>query len=291
MNTTTLETSLPWRQRLAERLERPRIQFLIMTLILINAVILGLETSSTMMQHWGGLLRRLDQIILGLFVVEIGLRFVAHGWRLLKDPWGLFDTVVIAIALVPASGPLAVLRALRVLRVLRLISIVPSMKIVVQSLLSALPGMGSIVALLSLVFYVAAVIATQLFGGAFPEWFGTLGASLYTLFQVMTLESWSMGIVRPVMEVYPFAWLYFVPFILIATFMMLNLFIAVIVDAIQNQRERIAAAKAIKSGASDEVQPEHHASTLSGVHQELLLEEVRQLREELGSLRSELRER
>lgn len=291
MNTTTLETSLPWRQRLAERLERPRIQFLIMALILVNAVILGLETSSTMMQHWGGLLRRLDQIILGLFVIEIGLRFVAHGWRLLKDPWGLFDTVVIAIALVPASGPLAVLRALRVLRVLRLVSIVPSMKIVVQSLLSALPGMGSIVALLSLVFYVAAVIATQLFGGAFPEWFGTLGASLYTLFQVMTLESWSMGIVRPVMEVYPFAWLYFVPFILIATFMMLNLFIAVIVDAIQNQRERIAAAKAIKSGASDEVQPEHHASTLSGVHQELLLEEVRQLREELGSLRSELRER
>lgn len=290
MNTTTLETSLPWRQRLAERLERPRIQFLIMALILINAVILGLETSSTMMQHWGGLLRRLDQIILGLFVIEIGLRFVAHGWRLLKDPWGLFDTVVIAIALVPASGPLAVLRALRVLRVLRLVSIVPSMKIVVQSLLSALPGMGSIVALLSLVFYVAAVIATQLFGGAFPEWFGTLGASLYTLFQVMTLESWSMGIVRPVMEVYPFAWLYFVPFILIATFMMLNLFIAVIVDAIQNQRERIAAAKAIKSGAGD-VEPDHHASTLSGVHQELLLEEVRQLREELGSLRSELRER
>lgn len=291
MNTTTLEISTPWRQRLAERLERPRVQFLVMALILINAVILGLETSSTMMQHWGGLLRWLDQIILGLFVIEIGLRFVASGWRLLKDPWGLFDTLVIAIALVPASGPLAVLRALRVLRVLRLVSIVPSMKIVVQSLLSALPGMGSIVALLSLVFYVAAVIATQLFGQAFPEWFGTLGASLFTLFQVMTLESWSMGIVRPVMEVYPFAWLYFVPFILIATFMMLNLFIAVIVDAIQNQRERIAAAKVLKSGVASEVHAEHHASTLSGVHQELLLEEVRQLREELGSLRSELRER
>ncbi|WP_022963690.1 ion transporter [Halopseudomonas pelagia] len=291
MNTNTLEMSRPWRQRLAERLELPRVQFLVMALILINAVILGLETSSTMMQHWGGLLKRLDQIILGLFVIEIGLRFIAHGWRLLKDPWGLFDTLVIAIALVPASGPLAVLRALRVLRILRLVSIVPSMKIVVQSLLSALPGMGSIVALLSLVFYVAAVIATQLFGQAFPDWFGTLGASLYTLFQIMTLESWSMGIVRPVMEVYPFAWLYFVPFILIATFMILNLFIAVIVDAIQNQRERIAAAKALKSGIVSEVQTEHHASTLSGVQQELLLKEVRQLREELGSLRNELRER
>ncbi|WOD09966.1 ion transporter [Pseudomonas sp. NyZ704] len=291
MNTTTLDMSQPWRQRLAERLEQPRIQLLVMALILINAVILGLETSSTMMRHWGGVLKLLDQIILGMFVIEIGLRFVAHGWRLLKDPWGLFDTLVIAIALVPASGPLAVLRALRVLRVLRLVSIVPSMKIVVQSLLSALPGMGSIVALLSLVFYVAAVIATQLFGQAFPDWFGTLGASLYTLFQIMTLESWSMGIVRPVMEVYPFAWLYFVPFILIATFMMLNLFIAVIVDAIQNQRERIAAAKALKEGTAGEVQVEHHASTLSGVHQELLLDEVRQLREELSSLRNALRER
>lgn len=100
-----------------------------------------------------------------------------------------------------------------------------------------------------------------------------------------------MGIVRPVMEVYPFAWLYFVPFILIATFMMLNLFIAVIVDAIQNQRERIAAAKALKSGVTEELHPEHHASTLSGIHQELLLDEVRQLREDLSALRSELRER
>lgn len=100
-----------------------------------------------------------------------------------------------------------------------------------------------------------------------------------------------MGIVRPVMEVYPFAWVYFVPFILIATFMMLNLFIAVIVDAIQNQRERTAAAKAMKTGVTAEAQAEHHSSTLSGVHQELLLEEVRQLREELGLLRNALRER
>ncbi|QIB51722.1 ion transporter [Pseudomonas sp. OIL-1] len=283
---STLEATQPWRLRLAELIERPRTQFLVMALILINAVILGLETSSAVMQEWGDLLIRLDQIILGLFVLEIALRFVAHGWRLLRDPWGLFDTLVIAIALVPASGPLAVLRALRVLRVLRLISIVPSMKMVVQSLLSSLPGMGSIVALLGLVFYVAAVIATQLFGAAFPEWFGSLGATLYTLFQVMTLESWSMGIVRPVMEEYPYAWLYFVPFILIATFMMLNLFIAVIVDAIQTNRERVAAGKA-------EGQEETSKSTtsLSGTNQELLLQEVRQLRAEIRALQDRIDER
>ena len=261
-----------------------------MALILINAVILGLETSHQVMQQWGSLLGTLDRIILSLFVIEIGLRFIAHGWRLLKDPWGLFDTLVIAIALVPASGPLAVLRALRVLRVLRLIALVPSMKIVVQSLLASLPGMGSIVALLGLVFYVAAVIATQLFGDAFPQWFGSLSTSLYTLFQVMTLESWSMGIVRPVMEVYPFAWLYFVPFILIATFMMLNLFIAVIVDAIQNQRERVAADKAGAAGEQPlaEADSSHPHSSLSGINQELLLLEVRHLRDELQALRSSL---
>ena len=289
----TLEMQPAWRQRLAAMIEQRRVQNSIMVLILINAVILGMETSASIMQQWAWLLRPLDTFILSLFVIEISLRFIAHGWRLLRDPWGLFDTLVILIALIPASGPLAVLRALRVLRVLRLVSIVPSMKIVVQSLLSSLPGLGSIVALLGLIFYVAAVIATQLFGSAFPEWFGTLGASLYTLFQIMTLESWSMGIVRPVMEVYPFAWLYFVPFILIATFMMLNLFIAVIVDAIQTQREMIAASKLAKEGKvldSDHREEPHHSS-LSGTNQQLLLQEVQDLRAEISDLRDLLRDR
>ena len=273
MNDNILNLASPWRQRLAEWLKRASVQYLVTGLILINAVILGLETSSTAMQQWGHWLRTLDQLILACFVIEIALRFTAHGWRLLHDPWGLFDTLVIAIALIPASGPLAVLRALRVLRVLRLISLVPSMKMVVQSLLASLPGMGSIVALLGLVFYVAAVIATQLFGEQFPQWFGTLGDSLYTLFQVMTLESWSMGIVRPVMEEFPYAWLYFIPFILIATFMMLNLFIAVIVDAIQNQRDKVAEQE------QEQAPPSESA---------LLLEEVRQLRAELRILQQRL---
>tara|TARA_R110002111_G_scaffold78425_1_gene124406 strand:+ start:1856 stop:2692 length:837 start_codon:yes stop_codon:yes gene_type:complete len=273
MNDNFLNLASPWRQRLAEWLKRASVQYLVTGLILINAVILGLETSSTAMQQWGHWLRTLDQLILACFVIEIALRFTAHGWRLLRDPWGLFDTLVIAIALIPASGPLAVLRALRVLRVLRLISLVPSMKMVVQSLLASLPGMGSIVALLGLVFYVAAVIATQLFGEQFPQWFGTLGDSLYTLFQVMTLESWSMGIVRPVMEEFPYAWLYFIPFILIATFMMLNLFIAVIVDAIQNQRDKVAEQE------QEQAPPSESA---------LLLEEVRQLRAELHILQQRL---
>ena len=148
-----------------------------------------------------------------------------------------FDFTVVAISLVPASAAFSVLRALRVLRVLRLVSVVPSMRKVVQALLQAIPGMGSVVALLALLYYVFAVMATKLFGAAFPEWFGTIGAAAYSLFQIMTLESWSMGIVRPVMEVYPFAWAFFVPFILITSFAVLNLFIAIIVNAMQSQHD------------------------------------------------------
>ena len=173
------------------------------------------------------------------------------------------------MALAPSTENFSVLRALRVLRVLRLITAVPQMRKVVGGLLSALPGLGSVVAILCLIFYVAAVMATQLFGSTFPQWFGTLGGTLYSLFQIMTLESWSMGIVRPVMEVHPFAWAFFVPFILVATFTMLSLFIAVVVNAMQTYHE-------LEAG---------HATTSRSDHAALLAE-VRALRADLEALRS-----
>jgi voltage-gated sodium channel len=205
-----------------------------MTLIILTAIILGLETSKGVMSQWGHVLEFINNVFLAVFVVELTLRIFAWRMRFFKDPWSLFDLIVVGIALVPASGPLSILRALRVLRVLRLVSAVPAMRRVVTTLLGALPGLGSIAILLSLFYYVFAVIATKIFGDTFPDWFGTLGHSLYTLFQVMTLESWSMGIARPVMEAFPYAWVFFIPFILIATFTMLNLFIAIIVNAMQS---------------------------------------------------------
>ena len=226
-----------WRSRLAEKLDLPMVQHALISLILINALILGLETSQTVMQAWGPWLVAADKAILGIFVVEIALRLLAQRLAYFRDPWNIFDFSVVAISLVPASGSLAVLRALRVLRVLRLIKLVPSMKRVVGGLLSALPGLGSVAAIIGLIFYVSAVIATKLFGADFPQWFGTLGASAFTLFQVMTLESWAMGIVRPVMEIFPQAWVFFLIFILTSTFTMLNLFIAVIVNAIQQEHQ------------------------------------------------------
>lgn len=237
-----VEVADDWRLRLQTLVEAPRFQRTIIVLILINAAVLGMETSPSVMAQAGTWLVAIDRVILAVFVAEIALRLAAYrARRFFRDPWSVFDFVVVAVALIPASETFSVIRALRVLRVLRLLSVVPRMRAVVEGLLKAIPGLASIIALLAIIFYVAAVMATNLFGKDFPDWFGSLGASFYSLFQVMTLESWSMGIARPVMEVYPYAWAFFVPFILVATFTVLNLFIAVVVNAMQGARHESEA--------------------------------------------------
>jgi voltage-gated sodium channel len=269
------------RQRVRTWIEQPRVQTSIIVLILVNAALLGLETSPAAMAAGGPLIVGLDRAILAVFVVEIALRLYAHRMAFWRDPWSLFDFLVVAIALVPASGPFAVLRALRVLRVLRLMTIVPSMRRVVGALLAAIPGLGSIALVLLIIYYVFAVIATNLFAAVRPEWFGSIGRSLYTLFQVMTLESWSMGIARPVMEQAPHAWIFFVLFILVATFTMLNLFIAIIVNAMQsyNEEERAVATRAADDTRAH-IEAEMHAEFRA------MREELRQLREEMASQRT-----
>jgi len=224
------------RGRLRGIIDGPVFQWSITAIISINALTLGLETSTAALKHAGGLITVLDKIILGIFVFEIALKMFAFGpLNFFKRGWNVFDFIIVGIALVPSAGALSVLRALRILRVLRLVSIVPAMRKVVQALLTSIPGVSSIMMLMLLVFYIFAVITTRLYGETFPQWFGTIGESMYSLFQIMTLESWSMGIVRPVMERFAQAWLVFVPFILITSFAVLNLFIAVIVNAMQEQ--------------------------------------------------------
>jgi voltage-gated sodium channel len=204
--------------------ESTSMQRVVMWLIVTNAVLLGLETVPAIMNEFGPIILMLDQAILAVFVFELLGKFAYRRLAFFRDGWNWFDLIVVGIALVPAAGPLAVLRTLRVLRLLRLLSVVPSMRAVIEGLFRALPGMGSIAALISLIFYVGSVLATNLYGRDFQDWFGKIGASMYSLFQIMTLESWSMGIVRPVMEVHPWAWAFFVPFILVTTFAVLNLF-------------------------------------------------------------------
>ncbi|MEA3300090.1 MAG: ion transporter [Pseudomonadota bacterium] len=273
METVVLSAFAGLRAQLRVFIEHPRVQRGIIALILINAALLGLETWPTAMATAGGLIVALDRAILGVFVVEIGVRLYAHRRDFWRDPWSVFDFAVVAIALLPAIDQFAVLRALRVLRVMRLLTMVPSMRRVVGALLGAIPGLMSIALVLMIVYYVFAVIATHLFAADYPEWFGHLGHSLYTLFQIMTLESWSMGIARPVMDNFPYAWAFFVPFILVATFTMLNLFIAIIVNAMQTfsdkeQQETVAVIE----------QARKHIESDLYAEMQLLRDEIRELK-------------
>lgn len=269
MTASLPQTATGLRAKVTTLVEQHWFGRFILVLILINAVLLGMETSASLMAQYGSILLRLDKLLLSVFVVELVLRIFAYRGAFFKDAWSLFDLAVVAIALIPASGPLAVLRSLRVLRVLRVLSIVPSMKRVVSALLGSLPGLASIAMVLVLIYYVFAVIATKIFGSAFPEWFGTIGASFYTLFQVMTLESWSMGISRPVMEVYPYAWVFFVPFILVATFTMLNLFIAIIVNTMQTFSDEEHALEREQDKQAQEQEQQQMHEELKAIRQEL----------------------
>jgi len=219
-------------QKIKSFITAKRFQHFITGLIIFNGIILGLATSKPLMANFGDLIETIDQIIVALFTVEIILRIYVYRLSFFKDPWSLFDFAVVSISLVPAGDGVSILRVLRVLRLFRLLTVVPQMRVIISALIGVVPGIASVSLVLMLFFYIFAIMSTNLFGANFPEWFGTLGASMYTLFQIMTLESWSMGIARPVLEVYPYAWIYFVIYILIVTFIMVNLFIGLIVDAI-----------------------------------------------------------
>lgn len=267
------------RDRVRTIVDASWFQALIITLILVNALILGVETSPRVMAAHGDLLHRVDVAILAVFVLELLLRLFAHRGTFLRDPWSWFDVVIVSVALLPSSGPFSVLRVLRVLKVLRLLSVIPTLRHVVSGLFRAMPGMVSILFLVTLLLYVSAVMATQLFRDASPEYFGDLPTSLFSLFQVATGDSWS-AIAHTVMEDKPLAWIFFVLFILVSTFVALNLFIAVAVEALEQDsggRGGGDGGTAHASGADPDGGPAHG--------QELILAELRALRAEVADLR------
>ncbi|MBB4680206.1 voltage-gated sodium channel [Crossiella cryophila] len=253
------------RARVRSMVESARFQKVITAVILVNAIVLGCETSPTLVAEYGEWLHLIDRAVLAIFVLELSARLWAHGPAFFRDPWNWFDSIIIVIALLPTSGAFSVLRALRILRALRLISVVPSMRRVVSALLSALPGMASIGALIALVLYVSAVMATKLFREVSPEYFADLGDSLFTLFQVMTGEAWS-EVARGVMRERPLAWIFFVSYIVITSFTVLNLFIAVAVSAMEAQ-------------PSEKEEQEKVSDTAA------VLAELRELRAEVRALR------
>ncbi len=243
MNTTDSQNAQTPRDKARVFVERGDVRNTILGVIIFNAITLGLSTSHGVQAQAGGLLEVIDRAVLTIFVAELALKFYAYGLRFFANAWNVFDFVVVGLGLLPSSSGLSALRGLRVIRAMRLLSVIPQMRAVVQALLDALPGMGAVIIMISIVFYVFGVMATLMYGAAFDAWFGTLGRSLYSLFQIMTLESWSMGIVRPVMEQFPMAWLFFVPFIVITAFSVLNLFIGLLVNTMQSAVEEEAEAE------------------------------------------------
>jgi len=258
-------------QKLKQVIESNAFTGAIMALIILNAITLSLETSPTIMASAGATLMIVDKAILAVFVAELLAKFAVYRWNFFRSGWNLFDLAVVGIALVPATGPLAVLRALRVLRVLRLVSLLPQMRRVVEALVYSLPGMASIAMLMGVVFFVGSVVATKLFGTAHPVYFGTLGDSLFTLFAIMTLEGWA-DIAREVQTTHPQAYLFFIPFIVISVFAVLNLFIAVLTNSMQEMQK-------------EELQAEEQIATR---HQQELMAEIERLRLEMRDLRTAL---
>lgn len=220
------------RTRMVDLVEHRLFHNVTIAVIIINAVTLGLETSQSIMAQWGNLLTLIDRTILGIFVVELLLRLFAYRLAFFRSGWNIFDFVIVVVSLIPAAGNFSVLRSLRILRVLRLLSVIPQLRAVVEALVRGLPAMGAILLVLILVYFVGSVLVTRLYGPSFPEYFGSIGASMFTLFTIMTLEGWA-EVARDVMKSHPSAWLFFVPFIVVSAFMVLNLFIAIIVNSMQ----------------------------------------------------------
>ena len=211
-------------------IEHPKMQRFIVGLIVLNSILIGLETIPAVMNRFGAIIDVFDSAILALFVIEIVLKMILYRKKFFTDPWNLFDFFIVGMAIAPAAGSFSIFRTLRIVRTLRLLRSLPRLRLIIESLLQSVPSISWIVVLLGIVYYIFAVIGVNLFGAGYPEYFGDLGKSTFTLFQIMTLESWSSAIARPIMDGAPFAALYFVLFILIATYTTLNIFIAIVVN-------------------------------------------------------------
>jgi voltage-gated sodium channel len=256
------------REKIKQFIESKSVQNFIIGLIVFNSITIGMETSENVMLNFGLTLLLIDKIILAVFVIEILLKLYAYGFSFFKNGWNIFDFSIVAIALLPASGALAVLRSLRIFRSLRLIKNLPKLRFIVEALLHSLPSLGWIFVLLALVFYVFAVIGTKLFGASYPEWFGNLGASMFSLFQIMTLEGWA-EISREIMKEYPLANIYFIIFILLASYTTLNIFIAIVVNTMS------------------EVQKNTSSESVSKI-EDIIQDEKEELRQDILSLKEQI---
>jgi len=218
-----------------------RFQNFVLLLILANAVLLGVETSETMRVRHGDLLELASAAIQVLFVIEIAIRIVAYAPRVLdffRDGWNVFDFLVVSLSLLPQAGAFATIaRLARVLRVSRLVSVWPDLRLIIGTMLRSIPSMGHVIALLTLLLYVYGILGYHLFHDVAPEYWGSLARSLETLFQTLTLEGWIEVAER---SRHPMSWVFFASFIVVAVFVVTNLFIAVVINNLDRVRSEQA---------------------------------------------------
>lgn len=255
-------------------------QGIILFVIIFNCVIMGLETIKDLSPNALTVFAVINNVCLWIFILEIIVKLLAYGLDYFKDPWNWFDMFIVGISMVSGLPFMAAFRAVRVLRVLKslkalrgtkLIGAVRHLQVIIAAIFKSIPSILWTGILLILIYYIFALIGVNLFGEAFPDWFGNIGKSMYTLFQVMTLESWSMGISRPVMEVFPYAWAYFVPFVLISSFIVMNVVVGIVVNAISE-----VTAENTKEEAEDKVSETE------------LIGEIHSLQEQLDRLEKQL---
>ncbi|MBO6231246.1 MAG: ion transporter [Ruminiclostridium sp.] len=234
-------------EKLRKFVDSSAFQNTILVVIILNSIILGLQTSPAVMSSFGGVLDILDTVCLGIFIVEMLLKMAAYKFiGYFKSAWNWFDFIIIITSLLSGLAVLSSVRILRVFRVFRslkglrgfkMISSLKPLQVIIAAIGRSIPGISWTALLLIIIYYIFSIIGVTQFGEAFPEWFGDIPKAMYTLFQVMTLESWSMGISRPVMEVFDYAWAYFVPFVLISSFVMMNVVVGIVVNAISEVAE------------------------------------------------------
>ncbi|GAA1758522.1 hypothetical protein GCM10009834_15040 [Streptomonospora arabica] len=251
-------------------------QAVIIGLILLNAVALGLETYvDGPLAGAAGLLAAAEVVFVAIFAAELVLKGFAYGRAFFRDPWNWFDMIVVGIALVPASSGFSVLRMLRILRILRLVSVVPQMRTIVTALFRSVPGLGTVSGLLLIIVYTAAVLGERLFHEIDPEHFGDLDTTLYTMFVLLTTEDWP-EVAQPVLEREPVAWVFFVGYIVLTAFIMLNVVIGVIVTALEQE------VNAERWEEDQELELEQHQSVMDRLEE--LTEQVARLSDEVRVL-------
>mgnify|MGYP001718502727 FL=1 len=217
-----LEKALHWKHT----------QRIITFVIILNAAVLGILTDRTLSVEEISLLEMIDKACLVIFTVELIAKLLVYRRSFWSESWNIFDFVIVLSSIIFISSSVSVIRAFRIFRLLKALAEFPELQILVSSMLKAIPSMSWALLLLFIIFYIFGVFGSTMYGDTFPELFGDIGGSMFTLFQVMTFESWATAVARPIMEIYDYAWIYFLIFILLTAITLLNVMVGIVVEAV-----------------------------------------------------------